>query len=91
MLKLCNALDNYIPKGSIDINKEFQKSAQIHFHCKDHTQYIMYYVLLVSILPLSVILIFVLELFRQYGIFLFFIFSIMIMGSTITGSAITSS
>ena len=42
MLKLCNALDNYIPKGNIDIYKEFQKSAQIHFHCKDHTQYIMY-------------------------------------------------
>jgi hypothetical protein len=29
MLKLCNALDNYIPKGNIDIYKEFQKSAQI--------------------------------------------------------------
>jgi len=42
MLKLCNALDNYTPKGNIDINKEFQKPAQIHIHCKDHTQYIMY-------------------------------------------------
>ena len=36
------ALDNYIPKGNIDINKEFQKCSQIHFDYKAHIQYIMY-------------------------------------------------